>query len=57
MNAAVYRGQSDLRVETVPIPAVGPGDVLVRVAACGVSTSDVKRVQMGLKPFGKVLGQ
>lgn len=56
MNAAVYRGPNDLRVETLPIPAVGPGDVLVRVAACGVSTSDVKRVQMGLQPFGKVLG-
>jgi L-iditol 2-dehydrogenase len=56
MKAAVYRGPNDLRVESVPLPDVGPGDVLVRVACCGVSTGDVKRVQMGLKPYGKVLG-
>ena len=56
MKAAVYRGPNDLRVETVPVPTIGDGDVLVRVAVCGVSTADVKRVQMGLKPFGSVLG-
>jgi len=56
MTAAVYHGPNDLRVESVPVPEIGPGDVLVRVAACGVSTADVKRVQMGLKPFGTVLG-
>lgn len=56
MKAAVYRGPNDLHVESVPVPAIGKGDVLVRVAACGVSTSDVKRVQMGLKPYGKILG-
>lgn len=56
MKAAVYRGPNDLRLETVPVPTIGDGDVLVRVAVCGVSTADVKRVQMGLKPFGGVLG-
>ena len=56
MKAAVYRGPNDLRVESVPVPEIGPDDVLVRVAACGVSTSDVKRVQMGVKPFGTILG-
>ena len=56
MKAVVYRGPNDLRVETVPVPSVGPGEVLVQVAACGVSSADVKRVQGGLKPYGRVLG-
>jgi L-iditol 2-dehydrogenase len=56
MKAALYRGPGEIVVESVPMPEVGPGDVLVRVGACGVSPVDVKRVQMGLKPFGRVLG-
>jgi L-iditol 2-dehydrogenase len=56
MKAAVYHGANDLRVESVPVPKVGAGDVLVRVAVCGVSTGDVRRVQMGLPPFPRVLG-
>lgn len=56
MKAVLYRGPGDLRVETVPVPTVGAGEVLVEVAVCGVSPADVKRVQMGLKPFGRVLG-
>ena len=56
MKAAVYHGANDLRVETVPVPALAAGDVLVRVTACGLSTSDVRRVQMGLPPAGIVLG-
>lgn len=56
MQAAIYRGANDLRVETVPVPKLGTGEVLVRVEVCGVSPSDVKRVQLGIKPFGRVLG-
>jgi len=56
MKAAVYRGAGDIRVESVPVPEIGPDEVLVRVGVCGVSPVDVKRVAMGLKPFGRVLG-
>ena len=56
MKAVVYRGPNDLRVESVPVPEIGPDEVLVQVAVCGVSSADVKRVQGGLKPFGRVLG-
>jgi L-iditol 2-dehydrogenase len=56
MKAAVYRGPGEIRVETVPVPDIGPEEVLVRVGACGVSPVDVKRVQMGLKPYGRILG-
>lgn len=41
MRAAVLHGAGDLRVEEVPIPPLGPDDVLVRVRACGVCASDV----------------
>ena len=33
MQAAVYRGVNDVRIETVPVPAIGPGEVLIRVHA------------------------
>ena len=32
MRAVVYRGINDMRVETVPVPAIGQGEVLVRIA-------------------------
>lgn len=44
MRAAVLHAPGDLRVERVPVPAVGPADALVRVTACGICGSDVPRV-------------
>ena len=44
MHAVVLHAPGDLRYETVPVPEVGPGEVLIRVAACGVCASDVPRV-------------
>ena len=38
---------SNARVEEVPKPAPGPGEVLVRVRAAAVNPSDVKNVQGG----------
>ncbi len=40
MPAAVLHGVGDLRIETKPVPAPGPGEVLVRIDACGVCGSD-----------------
>src|SRR6202048_1819719 len=36
MRAVVYHGVNDMRVETVPVPAIGPGELLVRIATCGI---------------------
>jgi L-iditol 2-dehydrogenase len=47
MRAVVYRGPNDLRVETVPVPRLGPGDLLVKVAVCGVCPTDIKKIQFG----------
>ena len=41
MKAARFYGGKDIRVETVPDPVAGPGQVLVRVRAAGVCGSDL----------------
>jgi L-iditol 2-dehydrogenase len=56
MLAAVYRGRGDVRVETVPVPEIGPGEVLIRVAACGVCSTDVKKVELGLLSPPRIFG-
>jgi L-iditol 2-dehydrogenase len=56
MKAAVYRGRNDLRVEELPIPEPGVGEMLVRVDACGVCPTDVKKIQKGLLSTPRVFG-
>lgn len=41
MRAAVFHGPKDIRFETMPDPVPGPGDVVVRMLACGVCGSDL----------------
>ena len=41
MQAAVYHGHGDLRVEHVPAPQAGPGEVVIAVRRCGVCGTDV----------------
>ena len=40
MRAAVLHAVGDLRVEEIAVPVPGPGEVLIRVAVCGVCGSD-----------------
>src|SRR5208283_1148442 len=47
MMAAVLYGREDLRVETVDVPGLGPGDVLVRVRAALTCGTDVKVFRRG----------
>jgi L-iditol 2-dehydrogenase len=56
MRAAVYRGANDLRVETVPVPRIGPGELLVRVAVCGVCPTDIKKIQYGTVQPPRIFG-
>jgi L-iditol 2-dehydrogenase len=56
MLAAVYRGPGDLRVEEVPLPETGPAEMLVRVEACGVCGTDIKKIQKGLLPGPRIFG-
>ena len=41
MNAGIYAGPDNIVIQARPVPAPGPGEVLVRVAACGICGSDV----------------
>lgn len=41
MKVARYYSVDDVRLEDAPVPAIGPGELLVKVAACGVCGSDV----------------
>ncbi|MEW6096272.1 MAG: zinc-dependent dehydrogenase [bacterium] len=41
MRVAMYYSNSDVRVEEMPIPTIGPGELLVRVEASGICGSDV----------------
>jgi L-iditol 2-dehydrogenase len=44
MQAALLRDFGKLDVEQVPVPEAGPGEVLVRVRACGICGTDLKIV-------------
>jgi L-iditol 2-dehydrogenase len=56
MRAAVYRGAKDLRLETVPVPRIGPDELLVKVAACGVCPTDIKKIHYGTVPPPRIFG-
>lgn len=56
MQAVVYRGANDLRIETVPVPKIGPREVLVRVAVCGVCPTDIKKIHYGTVPPPRIFG-
>ncbi|MBI2866568.1 MAG: zinc-binding dehydrogenase, partial [Chloroflexi bacterium] len=54
MKAARFYGpQQPLKIEDIPIPEPGPGEVLVKVAACGVCFSDLEYVDLGVPTFKK----
>jgi L-iditol 2-dehydrogenase len=56
MKAVVYHGKGDLRVEDVPVPEPGPGEMLVRVDACGICPTDLKKIENGLLPGPRIFG-
>jgi len=41
MRVAMYYNNQDVRVEEMPVPGIGPGELLVRVEASGICGSDV----------------
>jgi len=56
MRAAVYRGKGKVVVETVPVPATGAGEVLIRVAACGICGTDLKKIEYGFVAAPQIFG-
>jgi L-iditol 2-dehydrogenase len=56
MRAAVYRGVNDVRLETVPVPQIGPGEILVRVHTCGICGTDLKKIASGSHSAPRIFG-
>ena len=56
MHAAVYRGSSVVRVEEIPTPAIGPGEILIRVEACGICHTDLKKIEYNLLEPPRIYG-
>ena len=56
MHAAVYRGSSVVNVEEIPTPSIGPGEILIRVEACGICHTDLKKIEHNLLEPPRVYG-
>ena len=51
MRAAVFYGRGDIRVQEVPDAEIGPGDLLLRVAAVGICGTDAHEFDTGPHMF------
>jgi L-iditol 2-dehydrogenase len=56
MHAAVYRGVNDVRLEEVPVPTIGAGELLVRVHTCGICGTDLKKIATGSHSAPRIFG-
>ena len=50
MKAAVQYGLRDIRVEEVETPKLAPGEVLLRVRACGICGTDLHQYKLNMYP-------
>lgn len=56
MRAGVYRGQGRVIAEEVPVPEISAGEVLLRVRACGICGTDIKKIKHGFLPPPQIFG-
>ena len=56
MKAAVYRGASLVEVESIPVPQIGAGELLIRVEACGICHTDLKKIEYNLLAPPRIYG-
>ena len=56
MQAAVYKGDGVVRVESVPVPRIGRGEMLIRVESCGICHTDLKKIEHNLLPAPRIYG-
>ncbi len=56
MRAAVYRGNSTVSVDAVDTPAIADGEILIRVEACGVCPTDLKKIEYNLLTPPRIFG-
>jgi L-iditol 2-dehydrogenase len=56
MRAGVYRGPGMIGMETVIVPEIGPEELLIRVAACGICGTDIKKILHGFAAPPQIFG-
>jgi L-iditol 2-dehydrogenase len=56
MKAQVFRGVNQLSYEDVPLPQVGPDEVLVQVKVVGLCQSDIKKIRYPLYEPPRIFG-
>lgn len=56
MRAAVYRGNSVVSVDEIATPEIGDGEILIRVEACGVCHTDLKKIEYNLLTPPRIYG-
>ncbi len=56
MLAAVYRGPGDVRLESVQVPDIAEGEMLLKVHSCGVCGTDLKKIELGLTSPPRIFG-
>ena len=45
-----------MRVETVPVPRIGQGELLIKVATCGICGTDLKKIHHGSHSAPRIFG-
>ncbi len=55
-RAAIYKGASLVEVEPVPVPEIGPGELLIRVETCGICHTDLKKIEYNLLAPPRIYG-
>jgi alcohol dehydrogenase, propanol-preferring len=53
MKAALFDGSPKLAIKDVPVPTAGAGEVLIKVAACGLCHTDLHYLDHGVPTFKK----
>jgi L-iditol 2-dehydrogenase len=56
MQAAVYHGQNEVCMESVPVPTIGAGELLLRVHTCGICGTDLKKIATGSHSAPRIFG-
>lgn len=56
MRAAIYQGDGVVSVESIETPAIGAGELLIRVESCGICHTDLKKVEHNLLPPPRIYG-
>ena len=56
MQALVYHGVNDVRLQEVPVPEIGAGELLIRVHTCGICGTDLKKIATGSHSAPRIFG-